>query len=81
MSSEWNPHKRHLPTVQISRYGDGGGGQFPILNIEARSEGNTRLWRQIHTTIETYRLRHIPLEASRTVIHVGDIITYDIVES
>ena len=79
--SERNPDERHLPTVQISRYGDGCRGQFSILYIKSRGEGNTRLWRQIHTTIETYRLRHIALISRSSVIHIRYAVTYDIVKS
>ena len=79
--AEWNPHKRHLPTVQISRNRNGGCRQFLVLNIKTRREGDTRLWRKVYTTIETDGLRHILLVARRTIVHIGYSVTYDIVEA
>ena len=53
------PDKRHLPTVQISRYGYRSRGQFLVLNIKTCRERDTRLWCQIDTTIKTERLEYI----------------------
>ena len=81
MCSERNPYERHLPTVQVARYGYGGGGQLTILDIKTRRKRDTRLRRKVDTTIETYRLRYILLITRRTVIHIGDTVAYDIVET
>ena len=81
MCSERNPHKRHLPTVQVSSYGYRSGGQFSVLNIKTCRKCDTRLRSEIDTTIKAYRLRHISLIAGSTIVRVGYSITYDIVKS
>ena len=81
MRSKRNPDERHLPTVQISCNRYRSGRKFSILYIESRSECNTGLWREVHTTIETDCLRHISFEARGAVIHIRDAVTDDIVKS
>ena len=67
--------------MQVSRYGDGCRGQFPVLYVETAGERYTGLRCNVDASVETDCLRHVLFVSGRAVVHVLDTVAYDVVET